>query len=119
MFAWLVNLRVSLGGIPYGDQGIFVRRDAYLKCGGFTHQPLFEEVTLVRKLRARGRFRILAEPIGVSPRRWERDGWIRRSLANRRLALAYLCGQTAQQLATRYNDSNRAPRNPPKGTLQP
>ena len=104
---WLTNLRVKLGGIPYGDQGIFVRRDIYLKCGGFPHQPLFEEVALVRKLRSRGRFRVLATPLGVSPRRWERDGWILRCLNNRRLALAYACGQTAHRLALRYDPPPR------------
>ena len=102
---WLTNLRVRLGGIPYGDQGIFVRRDIYLECGGFPHQPLFEEVALVRNLRSRGRFRALATPIGVSPRRWERDGWIRRSLNNRYLALAYARGQTAHRAAARYDPS--------------
>ena len=103
--AWLTNLRVKLGGIPYGDQGIFVRREIYLECGGFPHQPLFEEVALVRKLRSRGRFKALAAPLGVSPRRWERDGWIRRCLNNRRLALAYACGQTAYRVAARYEPS--------------
>ncbi|MYJ95297.1 MAG: glycosyltransferase [Proteobacteria bacterium] len=102
---WLTNLRVRLGGIPYGDQGIFVRRDIYLKCGGFPHQPLFEEVSLVRKLRSRGRFKALAAPLGVSPRRWERDGWIRRCLNNRYLALAYARGQTAHRVAARYKPS--------------
>ena len=105
---WLTNLRVSLGGIPFGDQGIFVRRNIYLKCGGFPHQPLFEEVALVRKLRSRGQFRALAASLGVSPRRWEQDGWIRRSLSNRRLALAYACGQAVQRLAHRYDPPRRA-----------
>ena len=106
---WLTNLRVRLGGIPYGDQGIFLRRDIYLECGGFPHQPLFEEVALVRNLRSRGRFRALAAPLGVSPRRWERDGWIRRCLNNRRLALAYACGQTAHRLANRYDRTGPSP----------
>lgn len=99
----LTNLRVRLGGIPYGDQGLFVRRDTYLQCGGFAHQPLFEEVGLVRQLRSRGRFRAIDTPLGVSPRRWERDGWLRRCLNNRRLALSYACGQTAQRLANQYD----------------
>ena len=106
---WLTNLRVWLGGIPYGDQGIFVRRDIYLKCGGFPHQPLFEEVSLVRALRSRGRFRALSTPLGVSPRRWEQDGWLRRCLENRLLALAYGRGQAAHRLAERYDPPNRMP----------
>ena len=112
LLAWLINCRVTLGGIPYGDQGIFVRRDTYQGCGGFPHQPLFEEVTLVRKLRSRGRFRALATPLGVSPRRWDRDGWIRRSLGNRRLALAYACGRTAHGLARLYNRPRTVPASP-------
>lgn len=103
----LTNLRVKLGGIPYGDQGIFVRRDSYLKCGGFPHQPLFEEVGLVRRLRSRGRFRAIDTPLGVSPRRWELDGWLSRSLNNRRLALAYACGLTAHRLAYQYDPAAR------------
>ena len=116
---WLTNLRVRLGGIPYGDQGIFVRRDIYLKCGGFPHQPLFEEVALVRKLRARGRFRALTTPLGVSPRRWERDGWMRRCLNNRRLALGYGCGQTAHRLASRYDPPRRVPADAADGVPHP
>ena len=104
----LTNLRVKLGGIPYGDQGIFVRRDIYLRCGGFPHQPLFEEVGLVRRLRSRGRFRAIETPLGVSPRRWERDGWLRRCLNNRRLALAHACGTAAHRLANQYDPPARA-----------
>ena len=98
----LTNLRTRLGGIPYGDQGIFVLRDAYREAGGFAHQPLFEEVALVKNLRARGHFRALPLPIGVASRRWERDGWCYRSLTNRGLAIRYLLGAPAERLAQRY-----------------
>ncbi|HEX9876890.1 MAG TPA: glycosyl transferase family 2 [Gammaproteobacteria bacterium] len=98
----LIRLRTRLGGIPYGDQGLFVRRDAYAACGGFAHEPLFEDAMLVRKLRMRGRFEALRLPIGVATRRWERDGWWRRSFANRWLALAHAAGVPARRLAPRY-----------------
>lgn len=101
----LINLRTRIGGIPYGDQGIFVRREAYFEAGGFTHQPLFEEVVLVRTLRRRGHFLALALPIGVAARRWERDGWWHRSLANRALAIRYLLGVPAERLAEHYQQT--------------
>ena len=106
LLEWLVKLRVQMRGIPYGDQGLFVRRRVYMECGGFPHQPLFEEVALVKKLRARKTFRQLETPIGVSPRRWERDGWMHRSLANRRLAIRYMFGATPEQLASSYDQKN-------------
>ena len=119
ILARLVNLRVALGGIPYGDQGIFVRREVYLRCGGFPHQPLFEEVALVRELRSGGRFQSLASQVGVSPRRWDSDGWIRRSLGNRWLALAYSCGRAARDLADRYGPPETRSASPPGRGPQP
>lgn len=106
----LVKLRIQSGGMPYGDQGLFMRRQSYFKCGGFCHQSLFEEVTLVQKLRASSQFRSLNTPIGVSPRRWEHKGWIKQSLINRSLAIRYILGTPAEQLALSYDQIQRTPR---------
>lgn len=97
----LINRRAQLG-VPYGDQGLFATRSAYRATGGFPDVPLFEEVPLVRALRRAGRFTALPNPIGVSPRRWERDGWLRRTLENRLLALRYMLGTPPEKLARRY-----------------
>lgn len=99
----LVRLRARCGGIPYGDQGLWVTRDAYRDCGGFPHEPLFEEVRLVRRLRARHPLAELAEPLGVSARRWEREGWWTRSMKNRLLALGHALGVPTTRLAARYH----------------
>ncbi|MDP2324193.1 MAG: TIGR04283 family arsenosugar biosynthesis glycosyltransferase [Gammaproteobacteria bacterium] len=101
LLAHLINYRARYG-IPYGDQGLFVARAAYDAVGGFADTPLFEEVPLVRELRRRGRFAPVDASIGVSPRRWERDGWLRRSVANRMLVLAYSLGVPPNRLARRY-----------------
>jgi hypothetical protein len=102
LLAGLVNLRVALRGTPYGDQGLFVTRAAYFASGGFAQQALFEEVELIRRLRRRGSFVRLPVPIGVATRRWERDGWWRRSILNRWLALRYGCGTPVAALASSY-----------------
>jgi rSAM/selenodomain-associated transferase 2 len=102
LLARLVALRVRCGGMVYGDQGIFARRDVYLAEGGFAAWPLFEEVTLVRRLRARGTFRVLARALPVATRRWERDGWLRRTLHNRWLALRFSLGGSPDALAATY-----------------
>jgi rSAM/selenodomain-associated transferase 2 len=85
--------------IVYGDQGIFVARDAYAASPGFAIQPLFEEVGLVRALRRTRRFVALSEPIVVDARRWERDGYWRRTLANRLLAVLFAAGVSPARLA--------------------
>ena len=86
-------------GSARDDQGIFVTRRAYAASPGITLQPLFAEVALVRALKRTGRFVALDLPITVSPRRWERDGYLRRALANRTLALFFLFGVAPARLA--------------------
>jgi rSAM/selenodomain-associated transferase 2 len=89
-------------GTVYGDQGLFARRAAFERAGGFAEAPLFEEVPLVRALRRRGGFRVLDEPIVVSPRRWQQDGFWRRTLENRLLALGHAAGLSPARLARWY-----------------
>jgi rSAM/selenodomain-associated transferase 2 len=101
VLAQLINWRTRFG-TPYGDQGLFAGRASYDAVGGFADTPLFEEVPLVRALRRRGEFTRVAAAIGVSPRRWERDGWLWRSASNRLLALAYMAGVPPRRLARRY-----------------
>jgi rSAM/selenodomain-associated transferase 2 len=86
-------------GVPYGDQGLFAERERFDVCGGFAPMPLFAEVPLIKALRRQGRFEALPLAIGVSERRWERDGWLRRALANRLLALGYMLGLSPARLA--------------------
>jgi rSAM/selenodomain-associated transferase 2 len=106
VLALAINLRARFG-MPYGDQGLFMRREAYELAGGFATAPLFEEVSLVRNLRRDFHFQGINVPIGVSPRRWERDGWLRRTLHNRYLALAYMLGVPAESLARQYRRAER------------
>ena len=90
-------------GIPYGDQGIFLLQSVYQQAGGHAPWPLFEEAPLIRAARRLGRFIALSEPILVDSRRWQRDGWWRRTWNNRLLALCFLCGASPRQLAARYH----------------
>jgi len=101
LLAWMINRRARIG-LPYGDQGLFVSRSAYTASGGFTDLPLFEEVPLIRAVRQQGPFVAIDSVIDVSPRRWERDGWVRRTLKNRLLALGYMTGISPHALARRY-----------------
>jgi rSAM/selenodomain-associated transferase 2/rSAM/selenodomain-associated transferase 1 len=107
-----INLRARYG-TPYGDQGLFVRRTSYEKANGHAPTPLFEEVPLVKQLRQGGKFRPVADCLQISPRRWERDGWLYRSLHNRYLAIAYMCGIAPERLARQYeapDSGNQLPR---------
>ena len=101
LLAFLINLRARVG-TPYGDQGLFMLRDAYRQAGGFPPRALFEEPPLVRRLRKTGRFAPVPAVLGVSARRWKRDGWFRRSLRNRLLAVRYMLRRSPDELARDY-----------------
>ena len=90
-------------GIPYGDQGIFVKKVDYFKVGGHAPWPLFEEVPLVKRLRNQGLFQPLLDPIWVDSRRWQQDGWWHRTIQNRMLALRFMCGASPDTLAKTYH----------------
>jgi rSAM/selenodomain-associated transferase 2 len=87
-----VRLRVALFGLPYGDQALFVRSQTFRASGGYRDLPLMEDVDLVRRTRRIGRLVHSPSPVLTSARRWERDGWLRWSVQNARLATRFLFG---------------------------
>ncbi|WP_209596929.1 TIGR04283 family arsenosugar biosynthesis glycosyltransferase [Ruegeria sp. HKCCSP351] len=100
--AWVAgwaNLRSSLFGLPYGDQGLLVPRDVYLAAGGYPDQPLMEDVALVRAL---PRIEILGSRAFTSAERYEQAGWFRRGARNLWTLLRYFLGVDPRVLARGY-----------------
>jgi rSAM/selenodomain-associated transferase 2 len=93
-----VRARVALLGLPYGDQALFVRRDAFEALGGYADLPIMEDVDLVRRLRRKGRLYRSPLAATTSARRWERDGWLRRTTRHLTLILLYFCGVAPARL---------------------
>ena len=99
---WGVAWRVRWLGLPYGDQGLVVRRAAFDALHGFKALPIMEDVDFVRRLRRHGRIRRLRTHIHVSARRWERDGWARRTILNLLLLGLYYAGVSPARLERIY-----------------
>lgn len=96
------RLRDRVGRLPYGDQGLLVRRAVFTAAGGFPHLPIMEDVALVRALQRGRRIERLPAHVLVSPRRWLREGPYRTWFRNSLLLSAYLCGVPAARLARWY-----------------
>ena len=94
-----VRVRVALFALPYGDQALFVRRDLFHEIGGYADIPIMEDVDLVQRLRTRGRLYCAVNPAVTSARKWEQEGWIRRTAKHMRLITLYLLGVTPDRLA--------------------
>lgn len=67
----VADLRSWYTRLPYGDQGLFLRRTTFEGVGGFPSLPLMEDLALSRSLSARGWIATLKSPIQVSARRFE------------------------------------------------
>lgn len=98
----LVRWRVRVMRLPYGDQGLFVRRSVFASMGGFADLPFLEDVEFVRRITASGPMAELGLPLRTSSRRWRRDGWFRRSARNSLIVSLYFAGVSPARLARWY-----------------
>ncbi|ADB18258.1 glycosyl transferase family 2 [Pirellula staleyi DSM 6068] len=95
-------LRARYRGLLYGDQALFMRRDFFDELGGFAELPLMEDVELSTRARQISWPVLLPHVVRISPRRWERDGIVRRTLKNWSLLARYRLGTSAAKLAAEY-----------------
>ncbi|MGJ8585499.1 MAG: TIGR04283 family arsenosugar biosynthesis glycosyltransferase [Marinosulfonomonas sp.] len=95
------NLR-SRFGLPYGDQGLLIRRALYQKLGGYRDMPLMEDVEFARRLR--GQLSGLPVTATTSATRYQKTGWLRTSLRNIGTLARYQLGADPKDLARRYYD---------------
>ncbi|MFZ0927154.1 MAG: TIGR04282 family arsenosugar biosynthesis glycosyltransferase [Syntrophobacteraceae bacterium] len=103
--AW-ANLRTALFKLPYGDQGLFCRREIFERAGGFGRSYLMEDVDLVGKFRKMGKGRsaisILPVPVYSSPDRYLHKGIIKASLLNHSTFLLAALGRDERILYRKY-----------------
>jgi hypothetical protein len=100
--AWWANRRSRAGRLPLGDQGIFCRRGAYERCGGFRDLPICDDLDLVLRLRRSGRLVILPEKTRTSPRRYAGAGIVRQVLRNWAVMIGFVAGVRPERLARWY-----------------
>lgn len=98
----LVRWRVRSLDLAYGDQALFALREAFHAIGRYREWPLMEDVDLIRRLRRVGRLYHSPLPAVTSARRWEREGWWRRSAQNILLLALFFAGASPLWLAKRY-----------------
>jgi rSAM/selenodomain-associated transferase 2 len=102
---WLESVArflTSHGGTLYGDQSIFVRRDAFMRLGGFAKIPLMEDVEFSRRLRGAGKIAVLDPPVQSSARRHLRKGAWRTSIQNGLFIVLYNLGVSPHTLHRWY-----------------
>lgn len=96
-----VQMRSSLFGLPYGDQGLLIERRFYDRLGGFSALPLMEDVEFVRRI-GKKRLTGLGVRATTSARRYQRDGFAARILRNLGCLTLYFLRVSPARIAKFY-----------------
>jgi rSAM/selenodomain-associated transferase 2 len=86
----------------YGDQAIFVRKMVFEDLNGYKNIALMEDVEIQQRLRKKGEFIKLNQPVITSSRRFIRKGVIVQQLQNMVLVILFLLGVSPAFLKKYY-----------------
>ena len=86
---WGVYIRSHLLGIPFGDQGLCLKRDRFFELGGYDETaPYGEDHLLVWKARRNGiRLKCTGAAIETSARKYQQHGWLKITWKHLRLTV--------------------------------
>lgn len=96
---WGVARRCRGTPLPFGDQALFARAEAYHAAGGFPDWSCFEDVALVERLRRLGRVVVRPEAVVTSGRCWAEAGVVRTTATNWLSMQAYRLGVPPERIS--------------------
>lgn len=100
-----VNARSRFFQLPYGDQGIFLKKETFQNSGGFPILPIMEDFQFIKGLQKQGKIRLASASVFTSARRWETLGIIRTTLINQMIIIGYFFGISPLKLKQWYRQS--------------
>jgi rSAM/selenodomain-associated transferase 2 len=104
-FRWLeklVNWRSRFFSLPYGDQGLFLKKSVFKTMGGFAPMPIMEDYEFVQRLKKHGEINISQASVLTSSRRWQKLGILKTTLINQGMILGYYLKIDPENLARWY-----------------
>ncbi|WIA29170.1 hypothetical protein OEZ86_011681 [Tetradesmus obliquus] len=110
--AWLtevaVSLRTLLLRMPYGDQALFVRREALEAVQGFPDWRVLEDVGIVQQLNRLSPPAIVPRTVVTSGRKYQALGFWRTVASHQAIMLGWAAGLRHQQLLQLYDACSNA-----------
>lgn len=96
-----VRARARWLGLAYGDQGLLIHRRFYDALGGYKPIAIMEDIDLIRRI-GRSRLTVLPTRAVTSAVRWQRDGFLVRSLRNLGCLALYYAGLPPHRIKRLY-----------------
>ncbi|HEY9162341.1 MAG TPA: TIGR04283 family arsenosugar biosynthesis glycosyltransferase [Desulfomonilia bacterium] len=95
-------LRSRYLSLPYGDQGLFIRKEDFREAQGFPELPIMEDAVFVTGLKKKGKVVTLDKKAVTSARRFEKLGAFRTWLINQCVIVVFLSGAKPGLIAELY-----------------
>ena len=103
----LVKMRSRLLSLPYGDQAIFITKQAFIESGGFANLPIMEDFEFVRRVKSLGKIAIAPARVTTSGRRWQKLGVGKTTLINQLMIVGYYLGISPARLNDFYRSRGK------------
>jgi rSAM/selenodomain-associated transferase 2/rSAM/selenodomain-associated transferase 1 len=99
LMSWVGRTRHGLFGLPYGDQGQFLRRIDFEDLGRMPEMPVMEDYEFALRCRKLGRLGVARSRLWTSARGWEEHGIVKVAVVNSAVIVGYRAGVDPNRLA--------------------
>ncbi|MGI0483166.1 TIGR04283 family arsenosugar biosynthesis glycosyltransferase [Geminocystis sp. CENA526] len=103
----MVNARSNYLSLPYGDQGIFLKKEVFEQLGKYQDIAIMEDFELVKKAQKYGKIYIAKSAVTTSSRRWNKLGIIKTTLINQLIIMGYYLKISPEKLALFYRQMKK------------
>ena len=102
VIAFFMNRRSCVTSMVTGDHAMFMRKDTYIKCGGFSDLPIMEDIDISKRLKKISGLICLKSEVVTSSRKWEQEGIIKTIFKMWLLRLFYFFRISPEKLVKLY-----------------
>ena len=100
--AWFT--RFDLFACMGGDQTLFMRRELFESCKGFSPEMrIMEEYDLCRRARKAGKYKIMPGQALISARKYNHNTWLKVQLANAKVVRMFRNGASQEEMIETYH----------------
>ena len=100
---WILKVNAFFTRLPFiwcrgGDQTLFIRKEDFLKVGGFREDyEIMEDYEFIIRAKKVLKFKIIPKNVIVSARKYKTNSYLRVQKANFKVMLMFLSGKASQQ----------------------
>ncbi len=96
------NAFCKITGIHFGDRGVFVKKEIFDQINGYNIMPIMEDVDFSKRMKKKGKTKILKGPVVSSSRKFGREPFWRTLYLILWSLLAYTAGWDLDRIKKKY-----------------